>query len=200
MIVFVPTFETTEVPFLPKPKYDSVSMSLEEFLNWSPEAEENIKYEWINGKVEAGSKMRSDEIYLYRNLQKEFSQKSDASRSSDFVCEVDVYLKPVNKLRRPDIVFLKDEEIQLAKKKGEAVIPRFIIEIVSSSNSVNEVEMKIRDYFTSGVKLVWIIFPAFEEVKVYHSIKDIKVCNGSDQCEAGSVIPGFSISVKSLFQ
>ena len=39
-----------------------------------------------------------------------------------------------------------------------------------------------------------------KEVKVYKSIKDIKVCLEDDICDVGSLIPDFLISVKEIFQ
>lgn len=175
-------------------------MSLEEFSNWEPEIEVGIKYEWDNGILEAADKLRTDELYIYRNLQREFYAKSKYSHHGSFITEVNVYLKEVNKLRRPDIVYFLDKEVEKAKGKKENIIPEMVMEIVSNSNSINEVEGKIRDYFRSGIKLVWIIFPDYKEVKIYHSIKNIQVCNGNDVCEFGDVIPDFQITVEDLFK
>jgi len=198
MIIFTPIFEKVFSEKQTIPKFDGVRMTLDEFQNWNPEIEAGIKYEWDNGVVEAEEKMRVDELYIYTNLVKAFQTKSNI-KMGYFISEVNIYLKNLNKIRRPDIIFINEKELQNTKINID-LIPQFIIEIVSDSNSINEVEGKIRDYFSSGVKIIWIILPIHKEVKVYKSIKEVKICLEDDICDVGDLIPNFQITVNEIFQ
>ena len=198
MIIFTPINEKDNKEVQTFPKFDGVSMTLDEFQNWNPEIEAGIKYEWNNGIVEAEEKMKVDELYIYTNLVKAFQSRSNF-KMGYFISEVNIYLKNLNKIRRPDIIFLNENDIQKSKSEID-LVPQFIIEIVSDSNSINEVETKIRDYFSSGVKIIWIILPIHKEVKVYKSIKEIKICLEDDICDVGDVIPDFYITVNEIFQ
>lgn len=200
MIIFTPIFESEIKEKQQVPKYDGIQMSLEEYLNWEIAIEENIKYEWNNGVIEAVDKLRTEELYIYRNLQKEFYKINNHNSHGSFITEVNVFLQKVNKLRRPDIAYFRNEDINKARNKKESILPPFVIEIVSNSNSINEVEEKIKDYFVSGIKIVWIVFPKFKEVKIYNSPKNIKVCSEHDLCDVGTIIPDFKISVVDLFK
>lgn len=198
MIIFTPINEKDNKEVQTFPKFDGVSMTLDEFQNWNPEIEAGIKYEWNNGIVEAEEKMKVDELYIYTNLVKAFQSRSNF-KMGYFISEVNIYLKNLNKIRRPDIIFLNENDIQKSKSEID-LVPQFIIEIVSDSNSINEVETKIRDYFSSGVKIIWIILPIHKEVKVYKSIKEIKICLEDDICDVGDVIPDFYMTVNEIFQ
>jgi len=198
MIIFTPVLEKEITIKQTIPKFDGIRMTYDEFQNWNPEIEEGIKYEWDNGVVEAEERMRIDEIHIYTNLVKTLQSNYKLNIVGYFISEVNIYFKNLNKIRRPDIIFLTEDEVQKTKLKID-FIPQFVIEVVSHSNSINEIENKIWDYFTSGVKIVWIILPNHKEVKIYKSIKDIKICLDNDVCDAGDVIPDFQIRVDEIF-
>jgi Uma2 family endonuclease len=198
MIIFTPVLEKEITIKQTIPKFDGMRMTYDEFQNWNPETEEGIKYEWDNGVVEAEERMRIDEIHIYTNLVKTLQSNYKLNIVGYFISEVNIYFKNLNKIRRPDIIFLTEDEVQKTKLKID-FIPQFVIEVVSHSNSINEIENKIWDYFTSGVKIVWIILPNHKEVKIYKSIKDIKICLDNDVCDAGDVIPDFQIRVDEIF-
>lgn len=198
MIIFTPVLEKEITIKQTIPKFDGMRMTYDEFQNWNPDTDEGIKYEWDNGVVEAEERMRIDEIHIYTNLVKTLQSNYKLNIVGYFISEVNIYFKNLNKIRRPDIIFLTEDEVQKTKLKID-FIPQFVIEVVSHSNSINEIENKIWDYFTSGVKIVWIILPNHKEVKIYKSIKDIKICLDNDVCDAGDVIPDFQIRVDEIF-
>jgi hypothetical protein len=57
---------------------------------------------------------------------------------------------------------------------------------------------KMEDYRTANVKVIWHIFPRQKQVHVYHG-KNMTICTGEDLCSADSVIEGFEIMAKSIF-
>ena len=61
--------------------------------------------------------------------------------------------------RLPGRVFPRDEIWSLA--------PDLAVEVISRGNTREEMEHKLLDYFTAGVRLVWYVYPAAREVHVY---------------------------------
>jgi Uma2 family endonuclease len=57
-----------------------------------------------------------------------------------------------------------------------SVVPDLAVEILSPSNTVREMERKLREYFTAGTRLVWIVDPATSTARVYTSPVDCSVC------------------------
>ena len=74
------------------------------------------------------------------------------------------------------------------------------IEFLSKSESAEDIADKINDYFASGVKIVWYIYPKTEMIYIYTSPKNIKVCQGDDICSAAPVIPDFEFPTGDIFK
>jgi Uma2 family endonuclease len=60
-------------------------------------------------------------------------------------------------------------------------------------------ERKRSDYFSAGVKAVWLVFLQPREVVVYSSPSDSVTLRGKDVLDGGSVLPGFSLPVAQIF-
>ena len=80
------------------------------------------------------------------------------------------------------------------------VIPDLAIEIVSKSNTASEMVLKVRDYFGSGVRQVWIVYPVEQMVYVYRSVAEVSILQLGQDLDGGDVLPGFRISVANLLK
>lgn len=187
--------EQKEKPSIPK--YDGIQMSLDEFLN-SNFDDPGFKYEWDNGIVEASETMKQNERIIYRNINRRFIKTKAFQEGYELISEADCNIKKLKKLRRPDIGIFSKEQIERPDSSQES--PEIIIEILSPSNSIIEEEKKINEYFQSGSKIVWHIFPELRVVKIYTSVKSVKICSDKDICDFGDTIPDFKISVEDLFK
>ncbi|MBC7796043.1 MAG: Uma2 family endonuclease [Pyrinomonadaceae bacterium] len=86
-----------------------------------------------------------------------------------------------------------------AAAKGDNPIPALAIEILSKSETVQHIIEKIKDYFDSGVKVVWYIHPQNESVHVYTSTKNIVICEGDDVVSAKPAIDDFEFPASAIF-
>ncbi|MCU0339351.1 MAG: Uma2 family endonuclease [Spirosomaceae bacterium] len=168
--------------------------TFEEFLVWEPN--DGLKYEWNDGELIQFTGMNKNQVFIYQVLNKLFNQK-EMWKVGTLVAEYDTMLSGIQ-MRRPDIAYLTDEQIALTKR-GEDVIPEFVIEIISGSDNFYKVEEKITEYFKAGVKVVWNIIPDEQMVQVYTSRRNVKICLENDLCSAAPVLPDFEISVDTLF-
>lgn len=100
-------------------------------------------------------------------------------------------------LRRPDMAFFTDEQIN---SEGDEPIPEFCIEIISSNDQINDVKKKIKEYFKHGVRVVWVVLPEEDIVEVYTSVKDVTICLEQDICSTEPVLNDFKISVDDLLK
>lgn len=100
--------------------------------------------------------------------------------------------------RRPDLVYFTEaQRINMAYDEEET--PAFVIEIISSTDQMNLVQQKMRNYREANVKVIWQIFPALEEVHVYQG-NEMKICFGEMLCSAAAVIPDFELSAEAIFK
>jgi len=169
--------------------------TLSEFMLWEPE--DGFKYEWNDGELIKFTGMNKSQVFIYAVLNN-FFIKSGFWETGTFISEYDVWLTGLQ-MRRPDIAYLTEGQIQKAKK-GEDVIPKFVVEILSENDNVNKVEEKVGEYFKAGVEVVWNIYFEQQVVYVYTSRRDVKICMENDICSAAPTLPDFELSVSQIFK
>lgn len=110
-------------------------------------------------------------------------------------------LKTGNK-RSPDVSFIAKERLQGLKKLPRGFwqgSPDLAVEVLSPSNTVEEIHNKIIEYFDNDTKLVWVINPEEEYVLIYHSPKPDGFLTPQDILDGENLIPGFQMAVAELF-
>jgi len=76
--------------------------------------------------------------------------------------------------------------------------PELAVEIVSPSDSAEDLEIKTKQYLQNGAQQVWILHPRTRTVHVF-SGSDAIILNENQVLEGGRVLPGFAVPVASLF-
>ncbi|MBC8117787.1 MAG: Uma2 family endonuclease [Candidatus Saccharimonas sp.] len=107
-----------------------------------------------------------------------------------------------DQIRFPDVVFISWDNIPPDADPGTpmpAWIPSLAVEVISPGNTRGEMKRKLTDYFTAGVELVWYVYPKERVVRVYTSEEDCRTLTEDDSLDGGSVLPGFQLSVRQLF-
>ena len=75
-----------------------------------------------------------------------------------------------HQVRVPDVCFISWERFpdrELPPEPIPALAPDLAIEVLSASNTEGEMQCKLHDYFTAGVRLVWYIDPQTRSAKSY---------------------------------
>ena len=112
-----------------------------------------------------------------------------------------IRLEP-EQIRIPDVAFISKQRFA-----GRYVAPSafwemgcdLAIEVISPSNTRREMERKLSDYFTAGVKAVWLVYLTPREVVVYSSPDSSTTLRGGDALDGGTLLPGFSVPIAQLF-
>ncbi len=105
-------------------------------------------------------------------------------------------------VRGPDVAFvswarLPEQRIPDAPIPG--LVPDLAVEVLSESNTIREMERKLREYFGQGVRLVWMVDPVSRSVTVFTSVADSITLNEPDTLDGGDVLPGFSLAIRQIF-
>ena len=180
----------------PKNKVRRRFKNVESFEKWAYQQE--FGYEFANKKVIRKEMIKNLELLIILLLNKYFKLTESYKKEGSLISEVGMKLQNEN-FRIPDLAYFTAEQC-VAAAKGEYPIPQLAIEFLSKSESAEDIADKIDDYFSSGVKMVWYIYPKTEMIYVYTSPKDIKVCQGDDICSASPVIPDFQFPTKEIFK
>ena len=105
-------------------------------------------------------------------------------------------------IRIPDVSFISKQRFA-----GRTVTPSafwdlgcdLAVEVISPSNTRREMELKLTDYFSAGVQIVWLVYPKTREVVVYTSPGKSATMRGDDLLEGGALLPGFNVAVGQIF-
>lgn len=100
-----------------------------------------------------------------------------------------------------DVVYVSSE---LAARDSEDTslidgVPVLVVEILSPSDTQEQVDEKIDDYLEAGVALVWIIDPHDRTVTVYRPGHEPELFNALRELTGDPYLPGFRIAIAELF-
>lgn len=105
-------------------------------------------------------------------------------------------------VRAPDVCFIRREKCPDGKVPREPVpelVPDLAVEVLSKSNRSAEMKRKRREYFASGVSLVWYIDPDTETADVFTRPEGPNHVVRNGTLDGGAVLPGFSLRLADLF-
>lgn len=110
-------------------------------------------------------------------------------------------------VRLPDVTFTRWDsaddpaDIEDPDTAFLEVVPDLVVEVLSESNTPREMEIKLSEYATAGVKLVWYVDPDAKTVTVYPKGRERgkKVLGVKDTLDGGKVLPGFTLPVADIF-
>jgi Uma2 family endonuclease len=107
-----------------------------------------------------------------------------------------------SQVRIPDVSFISWERLpgrRLPRQPVAALAPDLAIEVLSKGNTKAEMERKLHDYFTAGVRLVWYIDPATRSARAFTAEDRIVEVDENGSLSGGEVLPGFELSLRELF-
>jgi Uma2 family endonuclease len=104
-------------------------------------------------------------------------------------------------VRGPDISYLRADGVPAGGvPEGFWVgAPDLAVEVVSPSETADEVREKVRDFLAAGTPLVWTVYPRTREVVVHTPDGMARTFGADDVIEYPEVLPGFSCRVAELF-
>jgi Uma2 family endonuclease len=105
-------------------------------------------------------------------------------------------------VRIPDVSFISWDRLpgrEVPRDAISSVVPDLALEVISRSNTGKEMDTKLSEYFTAGVKLVWYVYPEKREIHVFASPNECRILTVSDKIDGGNILPGFTADVKAIF-
>ena len=107
-----------------------------------------------------------------------------------------------NQIRIPDVCFIRWDQFvnrELPRESAPALAPDLAVEVLSKGNTEAEMQRKLNDYFTAGVRLVWYIDPATRSAKAYTAPDRCESVSEQQSLGGGDVLPGFELPLHELF-
>ena len=105
-------------------------------------------------------------------------------------------------VRAPDVAFVRRERVE---EMGEVEgcwpgAPDFLVEVVSPGDLYTEVEEKVWDWLDAGARMVVVVNPRGQSVRVHLSHTETFVLTEQDTLDGSNVLPGWKLPVAEIFR
>ena len=104
-------------------------------------------------------------------------------------------------VREPDVFFISAVRLPLnVRVQGYLeVVPELIVEIVSPSDSQQDVIEKITMWLDLGVSMALEVRPVDRSVVIHRPGASLETLSGEDMLDCGDVLPGFTVPLSEIF-
>ena len=106
-------------------------------------------------------------------------------------------------VRSPDAAWVRTEAWQAVSADDQAkfppLCPDFVIELLSPSDTLNDLTIKMQEYIANGCRLAWLLDPKTETARLYRADGSVSVVKSFDETLNGEdVLPGFALNLAAL--
>jgi Uma2 family endonuclease len=167
--------------------------------------DEGKGYELVNGDLkELDVSARSSRVggQVYRQLENYSRTQTPGwafPPETGFRCFAD----DPGKVRKPDTSFIAIDRLSPQEYEEEGfleVVPDLVAEVISPNDNAEDLEIKIKEWITAGVKVLWEIYPATSVVRAHQPGNTITLFRATDTLTAPDLLPGFACPVADLFR
>jgi Uma2 family endonuclease len=165
--------------------------------------ESDLLYEVVNGQMVEKEPMGAYEILIGSFLNTRLDSFARESNCGRAVSEMLFDLGAGLSQRRPDVAYVSYDrwprQRRVPRLQAWAVVPELAVEVISPSNTFEEILGKVHEYFQAGAQHVWVVAPPLQQVYVYQSPSHIRVLNIQDALTGDPFLPGFRLQLSELF-
>ena len=108
---------------------------------------------------------------------------------------------PGGNVRLPDVSFVAAAHLPKRVKPMPALCPDLAAEVLSESNTAEEIRMKRAELFSGGTRLMWVIDGRTGAAVIYtDGSAEGEPVAPDGHLDGGDVLPGFRVSLAALFE
>lgn len=161
-------------------------------------------HEFVDGQwVEQPMSVESDYFGLkLGSAMLQHALATKAGRVEGSTCGYQCFSDDVRRIRLPDASFIRAERLtpEIKRAGNCPIAPDIAAEVISPNDGADELATKAHEYLRAGVQLVWLIFPKPRAVWILRANGTAHwLCGDSAVLTGEEVLPGFSISLDTLF-
>ena len=105
--------------------------------------------------------------------------------------------------KSPDVTWIAlerwNELTPRQREKFAPIDPDFVIELLSPSDDLPQLQQKMKEYMDCGVKLGWLINPEEKQVEIYRQGRDKEVLNSPQTLSGEEILPELTLDLSTIF-
>jgi Uma2 family endonuclease len=178
-------------------------MKAEEFYEWANRPENAPKsYELERGEVVEVSRPGEQHGFVCGNVIYVLGGYVRQVRKG-YVCGNDtgiIWERDPDTVRGPDVI-LSDKMVRYADlcPKYSDEPPRLVLEVMSPNDRIGKMNLRIAQFLSWGVCLVWLVDPEDRTVTVYRADRAHRVFKADQELVGDELLPDFRCQVGDLF-
>ena len=106
-------------------------------------------------------------------------------------------------IRSPDVSWIENAKwnsLTLSQQRKFAPIdPDFVIELMSPTDDLVELQQKMLEYMDCGVRLGWLINPDDKQVEIYRLGQEKEVLNNLKTLSGEDILPKLTVNLADIF-
>ncbi len=110
-----------------------------------------------------------------------------------------IFRLPNGASRSPDVAWVQRERyLELTpedRRKFPPIVPDFVIELRSATDSLPMLRAKMQEYQQVGVRLGWLVNPQQQQVEIYRLQEAVEVRDLPVNLSGEDVLPGFQLRI-----
>jgi Uma2 family endonuclease len=110
-----------------------------------------------------------------------------------------IFTLPNGGKRSPDVAWVANERWDALsieeQEKFPKICPDFVIELRSRTDSLTQLQEKMREYLNSGLRLGWLIDTQNQQVEIYRQNQPVEILSLPTTLSGEDVLPGFILEV-----
>jgi Uma2 family endonuclease len=164
---------------------------------------DDVRRELVNGRVVEMPLHGFEHGEIVGRVFGHLREHVQRSGSGSVVVEVGFVLSvpgDPERVRGPDIAYVSQKRLLGYRPEGFFMgAPDLAVEVISPSNTMSDIQQKVRDYLDAGAHLVWLLAPQARTVTVYRTDGSARLLRDHETLEGEDVLPGFSIPLSGVF-
>lgn len=107
-------------------------------------------------------------------------------------------------IRSPDVSWVTlakwNSLTRQQQRKFAPIYPDFVIELMSPTDDLDELQRKMQEYQNCGVKLGWLIDPDEKQVEIYRQQKKPEILNNPQTLSGERILPNLIVDLQDIFE
>lgn len=109
-----------------------------------------------------------------------------------------------NAVRSPDVSWVKIERwnslTKEEKRKFAPLDPDFVLELMSPTDELEQLQNKMKEYINCGVRLGWLINPDVKQVEIYRQDRNKEVLDKPLTLSGEEIMPELLVNLSEIFE
>lgn len=156
-----------------------------------------------SGALRIMSPTGSDTGNINFNLAGAFAEWVRANRSGKGFDSSTGFKLPNGAIRSADLAWIRNERwdaLTPKERRGYAPLcPDFVIELLSTSDSLKDCQDKLTEFLANGAQLGWLIDPCEHTVHVYRPSQEPVILVNATEVDGEPVLPGFTLKLSEIW-